>query len=118
MNKTQSPFLTRLIEKEKQSLQTLQKTVDELRSQVEEMEGKIESLGGNALTMPEDLGDWSKASPRVQGIVSRIKQTHQLSIEVNALTSTSTQSLEKILPASHVSPPCLPECEARHPPTL
>jgi hypothetical protein len=40
--------------------------------------------GDNAVVMPEDLGDWVDAGPRVAGLVTRIRQVHE---QYAALTS-------------------------------
>lgn len=118
METTRSSLVTQLIEGEKQSLRTLQGTLNKLRNQVEEMETKIESLGDKAMTMPEDLGDWSNASYRIQGIVSRIIQTHQLSIKVSALPPKPIPRHENDLSEAHVPAPLLAECKAKRPPKL
>jgi hypothetical protein len=43
--------------------------------------------GENAVVMPEDLGDWADAGPRVAGLVTRIRQVHE---QYAALTSAIT----------------------------
>lgn len=80
-----NPLATTLIEQEEASLQHLQAQVDAARIQVQNLENQVASLKENAKTMPEDLGDWSHAPLRIQGLVTRIRQTHQLAQQVRTL---------------------------------
>lgn len=72
----------------KQRIADLRAAVSQLQNEVIRHEAFASSLGDEALVMPEDLGDWSKASPRLQGIVTRIQQTHDLSEAVTRLRNT------------------------------
>lgn len=49
--------------------------IQTLREQVECAEAEVRLLGSEAQAMPDDLGDWEKYGPRVQGLVTRICQT-------------------------------------------
>lgn len=74
-----------LIAAEEVALTELESEVNELRDNVLSLEARVAELGDGALTMPEDLGDWSEAPPRVSGLVVRIVQTYQLAVQVASL---------------------------------
>ncbi|PXF44050.1 hypothetical protein BWQ96_06131 [Gracilariopsis chorda] len=67
------------------NLSELRNELDRLNHQVVCLETLTHSLGDKALAMPEDLGDWSQANPRLSGLVNRILQTYQLAQQVRAL---------------------------------
>lgn len=73
----------------KNNLASLRARVSNLRNEVTRLEALVTYLGDKALVMPEDLGDWSQSSHRIQGLVSRIHQTHQLSVDVTNLHNSS-----------------------------
>lgn len=79
------------IEQEKRRISKLRQELFTLRHEVNKLEGYVSCLGEKALTMPEDLGEWNDAPARIQGLIQRIKQTHQLGTEVEQL-SRSEQS--------------------------
>lgn len=88
--RTTNPLANRLINEEKEALQILQARVEAMRAQVQALEARVSELGTAAQTMPEDLGDWQEAPLRVQGLVTRIRQTHALALEVSALSIPPT----------------------------
>ncbi|CAN8075887.1 unnamed protein product [Agarophyton chilense] len=66
--------------------------VSQLRSDVSNLQHQLlclrqlnKTLGDSALTMPEDLGEWEDANPRISGLVNRIRQTYHLSEQVQSL---------------------------------
>lgn len=71
---------------EKENVAALRQSVARLQNEVTRLEAQVTSLGADALVMPEDLGDWTEASPRILGLVARINQAHTLSISVAALS--------------------------------
>lgn len=74
-----------LIAAEEVALTELESKVNALRNNVLSLEARVAELGDDALTMPEDLGDWSEAPPRVSGLVVRIVQTYKLAVQVASL---------------------------------
>lgn len=63
-----------------------------LREELAIVEAEAVLCGSKAMTMPEDLGDWSSSGPRIQGVVARILQT-----------SAQSQELAKLLAADKVA---------------
>ena len=74
------------IEQEKRKISNLRQELFTLRHEVNRLEGYVDCLGEKAQTMPEDLGEWGEAPARIQGLVQRIKQTHELAKEVEQLS--------------------------------
>lgn len=70
-------------------LEDLKSKVLHLRHEAIRLEGVAAALGDKALTMPEDIGEWTQSTPRIQGLVNRIRQTHSLSVEVAGLSRES-----------------------------
>lgn len=118
MDQSKNCLARKLIENEENSLAALQTRINNLRNQVRELELRVDQLGDKAKTMPEDLGDWSTATLRIQGLVLRIKQTHALSIEVyNAKAGTNAHHEKGCLHhPPDVDPPAV--CEEVRPKTL
>lgn len=88
--------------KSSQAIQTLRTEISHLQLQVTRLESLVSSLGPTALVMPEDLGDWSEAPPRIQGLVTRIHQAHALSTAVQALQTSSPSDPPR--PSSALTP--------------
>lgn len=79
-----------LIATEQAAIRELESKVNALRNNVLTLEARVAELGVAAITMPEDLGDWSEAPPRVSGLVARIIQTHQLAAQVASLSNNGS----------------------------
>lgn len=86
----------------KNNLASLRAHVSNLRNEVIRLEALVTCFGDKALVMPEDLGDWSQSSHRIQGLVSRIHQTHQLSVEVANLYNSSPDPSTSCTPTPSV----------------
>lgn len=76
-----------ITKEEEEALSELEAKVNALRENVLSLEARVTELGTAALTMPEDLGDWTDAPPRVSGLITRIMQTHVLSVQVVSLVN-------------------------------
>lgn len=70
---------------EQHSVTALRNSVSKLSAEVAHLESQVQAAGGRAVVLPEDLGDFRTATPRIQGLVTRILQTHELSQSIASL---------------------------------
>lgn len=88
------------VAEEQQRILRLQTEVAIMRAEVERAEAAVRDLGDNALTMPEDLGEWRAAGPRVEGLAVRVRQVHALSAAVAKLSAATAQQSTATNPAA------------------
>lgn len=85
-------YHTEKIAAEQQSVAALRESVTKLSAEVAHLESLVQEQTERALVLPEDLGDFRSAPPRIQGLVTRILQTHALSQSIEALKNQNPSS--------------------------
>lgn len=79
------------LQAEQQSLETLRASIAALSAEVTHLESQVSAHPTTALVLPEDLSISPDPPPRVQGLVTRIMQTHALSLSLASLRKSKQQ---------------------------
>lgn len=67
-----------------------------LQLQVEREEATVRQLHGHAISLIDDLGDWSAHGPRIEGLVSRIHLIHKHALEVEELLAETASDQQRV----------------------